>query len=232
MCGPYLRRSSSTGGTTLGQRDYAAHAAADHRRTVHGRPRPPSIARSATSQSVAGATAGGQVEQHGGGEALPRGVQRGGPHAVVGGDADHVDLGRRRAGAASRPGTRRRRRAPRSRSTRPRARPCGRPPRSGRCQRRVELGARRCRPRSAPARCRRSPAGRRSARPGRRGSPWWRPRGPTAAARRPAAAEMPAATAAPPATASEPPSQKSFCTSTMISARVIGDASSGTSGRR
>src|SRR5215831_3027842 len=32
---------------------------------------------------------------------------------------------------------------------------------------------------------------------------------------------MPRATAAPPATASEPPSQKSFCTSTMMSARTI-----------
>ena len=31
---------------------------------------------------------------------------------------------------------------------------------------------------------------------------------------------MPRATAAPPATASEPPSQKSFCTSTMMSART------------
>src|SRR5437764_8823216 len=33
------------------------------------------------------------------------------------------------------------------------------------------------------------------------------------------ATEIPAATAAPPATASEPPSQKSFCTSTITSAR-------------
>ena len=32
---------------------------------------------------------------------------------------------------------------------------------------------------------------------------------------------MERATAAPPATASEPPSQKSFCTSTMMSARTI-----------
>src|SRR5580692_1830289 len=31
---------------------------------------------------------------------------------------------------------------------------------------------------------------------------------------------MPRATAAPPVTASEPPSQKSFCTSTMMSARI------------
>jgi hypothetical protein len=37
---------------------------------------------------------------------------------------------------------------------------------------------------------------------------------------RPARAEIPAATMAPPATGSDPPSQKSFCTSTMISARV------------
>src|SRR5215472_1579849 len=38
---------------------------------------------------------------------------------------------------------------------------------------------------------------------------------------------MPRATAAPPATASEPPSQKSFCTSTMISARISPTVSSG-----
>jgi hypothetical protein len=34
--------------------------------------------------------------------------------------------------------------------------------------------------------------------------------------------EIPAATMAPPSTGSEPPSQKSFCTSTMINARVTG----------
>src|SRR5689334_11102593 len=39
--------------------------------------------------------------------------------------------------------------------------------------------------------------------------------------------EMPAATAAPPVTASEPPSQKSFWTSTMISARVTGQPLAG-----
>src|SRR6202453_4328420 len=37
---------------------------------------------------------------------------------------------------------------------------------------------------------------------------------------------MPRATAAPPVTASEPPSQKSFCTSTMISARMAPTLSS------
>src|SRR5579875_3559061 len=37
---------------------------------------------------------------------------------------------------------------------------------------------------------------------------------------------MPAATAAPPETASEPPSQKSFCTSTTIRARVMCGSSS------
>ena len=36
---------------------------------------------------------------------------------------------------------------------------------------------------------------------------------------------MPRATAAPPATASEPPSQKSFCTSTMMSARTVSTVS-------
>src|SRR5438477_5192535 len=41
------------------------------------------------------------------------------------------------------------------------------------------------------------------------------------------ATEMPAATAAPPATASEPPSQKSFWTSTMMSARMGPTVSSG-----
>src|SRR4051794_14611265 len=39
--------------------------------------------------------------------------------------------------------------------------------------------------------------------------------------------EMPAATAAPPETGSEPPSQKSFCTSTMISARDMWEPLSG-----
>src|ERR1700683_1626884 len=42
---------------------------------------------------------------------------------------------------------------------------------------------------------------------------------------------MARAAAAPPATASEPPSQKSFCTSTMISARIEPTVSSGP-GRR
>ena len=77
--------------------------------------------------------AGGQVEQHRGGEALPDGVQRGRPDAVVGGDADDVDLGRRRACAARRPGRSPPRVPLEARSTPPRARPCGRPPRSGRC---------------------------------------------------------------------------------------------------
>ena len=58
---------------------------------------------------------------------------------------------------------------------------------------------------------------RRSARPGRCGGPGSRPRGRSRLARR--CAVIAAATAAPPATASEPPSQKSFCTSTTISAR-------------
>lgn len=41
---------------------------------------------------VSGATCGGQVEQDVGAEALAGRVQRGGPDAVVGGDAHHVHL--------------------------------------------------------------------------------------------------------------------------------------------
>src|SRR5947207_12629414 len=46
------------------------------------------------------------------------------------------------------------------------------------------------------------------------------------------ATEMPAATSAPPATAREPPSQKSFCTSTMISARTGAASGRGDDGHR
>ena len=85
-------------------------------------------------------------------------------------------------------------------------------------QGRVELRARRCRRRSAPARCRRSPAGRRSGRPGRCGGPWSRRRGRTASGRRPVRGDRGGDRRRRRRPASEPPSQKSFCTSTMISA--------------
>ena len=41
--------------------------------------------------------AGAEGGEHPGVEALAGAVERGGPHAVVGRDAAHVDLGRRRA---------------------------------------------------------------------------------------------------------------------------------------
>ena len=80
--------------------------------------------------------------------------------------------------------------------------------------------------------------GRTSARPGRRGGPWSRRRGRTSARSAPgrphgwsSVADV-AATWAPPATGSDPPSQKSFCTSTTISARLHGDQQPSDSGRR
>ena len=106
------------------------------------------------------------------------------------------------------------------------ARPCRTPPRC-RATSRSGWNAAPGVPRAAvrAARCRRSPGRRRSARPGRRGGRGWRRRGRS----RPSpamCAEIAAATAAPPATASEPPSQKSFWTSTTISARMAPPESS------
>ena len=163
--------------------------------------------------------AGGEVEQDPGGEAGPRRVRGGRVHAVVGGDAYHVDLVHAARRAASRPAASRPRRRPRTRCTPPHARPSGTPPPRPRCPGSGGSRPPACPPRSAAARRPRSPDGRRNGRPGPRGSPWSPPRARSRdrLARRSLIAR---ATAAPPATASEPPSQKSFCTSTMISARM------------
>ena len=113
-----------------------------------------------------------------------------------------------------------------ARSTPPRARPCGRPPRPGRSR-----SGWNSTPPVPTTQC----AGQDSTKSGwvaevrarvdvvvLGGDHVVPPGRPAAIARR-----SPAATAAPPATASEPPSQKSFCTSTMISALAIGVSLSG-----
>ena len=77
---------------------------------------------------------GGEVQQDPGVEPGRRGVGRGRPDAVVGGQAGDVATEvTPRSGQARRPAGRRRRPRPRSRCRRRRAGPCGTPPRTGLC---------------------------------------------------------------------------------------------------
>ena len=146
-----------------------------------------------------------------------RGVQRGRANAVIGRDTDDLDVG---DVAITQPVAQRRRRrsGPRTRSTRPRARPCRRRPRPGSCRGPGAARHRRCRRRSVRGQVSTKSGCSEKCAPG---SMWWS-RVATAWSYPPAArcAEMARATSVPPATANEPPSQKSFWTSTTITARI------------